>query len=392
MSIDNSKINRSMPSDKYKMDSFKIHNNKILLLLVFIVTLFSFGWGYIGHRIISYNTILTALPEMSFFEYWADSLAAHASDADYRKSVDPDEGPKHYIDIDNYPEFIANGTIPQTFDSVVAIHGYSFVISQGILPWAILNVTDSLQAAFENGDSIKAMLLAADIGHYIADSHMPLHITRNYNGQYTGQSGVHSRYESNLIQRFENQIIYDGDSLQYIDNLPDYIFEMLYENYLYVDSVLAADAAAKVFAGNTTSTAYYNKFWELAKNFTLRLFKNASHRLTCVIYTAWINSGGGINAIDESKNDMSLDFNLSQNFPNPFNPNTIIKYQVPATHHLTLKVFDLIGNEIEVLVDETQAAGHYQINWNAEKLSSGVYIYQLKAGEFTSSKKMILIK
>jgi hypothetical protein len=236
------------------------------------------------------------------------------------------------------------------------------------------------------------MLLAADIGHYIADSHMPLHITRNYNGQYTGQSGVHSRYESNLIQRFENQIVYDGDSLQYIDNLPNFVFEMLYENYLYVDSVLTADSTAKAFAGSTSSTAYYNKFWELAKNFTLKLFQKASYRLTCIIYTAWINSGGGVSAIDEDRNNTLTNFDLSQNFPNPFNPATVIKYRVPSTNHITIIIYDLLGNEIEVLIDEEKTSGVYEVKWNAETFSSGVYIYQLKAGEFTSTKKMVLVK
>ena len=155
---------------------------RIVLPIIFISAFFFLGWGYVGHSIINYRTILSALPEMGFFETWADSLAAHASDADARKSWDPDEAPKHYIDIDNYPEFIATGTIPQNFDSLVAIHGLSFVMDQGILPWAILKTADSIQAAFEINDMHKAMLLSADLGHYIADGHMPLHITRNYNG------------------------------------------------------------------------------------------------------------------------------------------------------------------------------------------------------------------
>ena len=367
---------------------------KIILFLVPIITFVSLGWGYIGHSIINYNTILTALPEMSFFEYWADSLAAHGSDADDRKSIDPDEGPKHYIDIDNYPEFIATGTIPQNFDSIVALHGYSFVIEQGILPWAILNTTDSLQAAFENNDLHKAMLLAADLGHYIGDSHMPLHITRNYNGQYTGQYGVHSRYESSLIQRFQDQIIYDGDSLLYIDNLPNYIFNMIYDNYLYVDSVLAADAAAKAFAGNTNSTAYYNKFWELSKNFTIGLFKRASYRLTCVIYTAWINAGGSSTGNSENNNNLLSDFTLYQNYPNPFNPSTRIEYAIGSGQFVTLKVYDVLGREVATLVDEYRDAGSYSVEFRIKnlELSSGIYFYQLKAGEFVETKKMLLLK
>jgi hypothetical protein len=101
---------------------------RIFLPIIFILAFLFIGWGYVGHSIISYNTILSALPEMEFFNTWADSLAAHASDADERKSWDPDEAPKHYIDIDNYPEFIVTGTIHQNFDSLVAIHGISFVM------------------------------------------------------------------------------------------------------------------------------------------------------------------------------------------------------------------------------------------------------------------------
>ncbi len=265
--------------------------NNIAQLIILTCSIFFIGWGGLGHSIINFNTILSALPEMDFFEYWADSLANHASDADYRKQIDPDEGPRHYIDIDNYPEFLETGMINQNFDSLVAIHGYNFVMEQGILPWAILRRIDSLQIAFENAEWHNAMLHASDLGHYIADDHMPLHLTRNYNGQYTGQRGIHSRYESNMIGQFSNQIIYEGDTLNYIDNLSDYIFSIIYDNYNYVDSVLLADSIATEFAGNTTSAAYYEKLWELTKSFTIPLFKNASYKLTCLIYTAWVNAG-----------------------------------------------------------------------------------------------------
>jgi len=381
--------------DKYKT----LLKTRIFLPIGFILAFLFLGWGYVGHNIISYNTILSALPEMEFFDTWADSIAAHASDADQRKSWDPYEAPKHYIDIDNYPEFIATGTIPQSFDSLVAIHGYSFVMDQGILPWAILNTADSLQVAFEINDMHKAMLIAADLGHYIADSHMPLHITRNYNGQYTGQYGVHSRYESNLIGYFQNQIIYDGDSLQYIENLSDFVFNMIYENYQYVDSVLYADSVAEAYAGNHTNTIYYGKFWEIAKNFTIGLFQKASHRLTCIIYTEWINSG--ISAVNNSENNNLISgFTLLQNYPNPFNPSTKIKYSIPAVTlrqaqsdiSVTLKVYDVLGNEIETLVNEEKTAGSYEVTWFAEKLPSGVYFYQLRVGGLSQTKKMILTK
>lgn len=247
--------------EKANMEIKMKPKNNIALLIILTCSTFFISWGWVGHSIINYNTILSALPEMNFFTYWADSLAEHASDADYRKQVDPNEAPRHYIDIDNYPEFIESGMIHQNFDSLVAIYGYDFVMTQGVLPWAILGKIDSLQTAFENGDWHEAMLHASDLGHYIADSHMPLHLTRNYNGQYTNQFGIHSRYESNMIGRYTDQIIYEGDTLKYIDNHSDYVFNTIYDNYIYVDSVLKADSTATAIAGNTTSDAYYEKLW-----------------------------------------------------------------------------------------------------------------------------------
>ena len=383
------------------MMNYKRLKTRVFPGIIIFISLLFVGWGYVGHKIINYNTILSALPQMEFFQRWADSLEAHASDADIRKSWDPDEAPKHYIDIDNYPEFILTGTIPQDFDSLVAIHGLSFVMGQGILPWAILTAADSLQTLFEINDMHNAMLVAADLGHYIGDSHQPLHITRNYNGQYTNQDGVHFRYESDLIQTFQSQIVYNGDTVQYIDNLPDFVFNMIYDNYQYVDSVLYTDSVAYAFAGHNYNSNYYNKFWEIAKGFTIGLFQRASYRLTCVIYTQWINAGNATNII-ENKEQLLAGYTLSQNFPNPFNPSTTIKFTIPEESNVKLQVYNSIGEQIVTLVDEVKNAGDYEIEFsakgrsasggNAYNLPSGIYFYRLESGKFTSIKKMILIK
>jgi mannose/cellobiose epimerase-like protein (N-acyl-D-glucosamine 2-epimerase family) len=85
-------------------------------------------------------------------------------------------------------------------------------------------------------------------------------------------------------------------------------------------------------------------------------------------------------------------FELMQNYPNPFNPNTKISWQLPVGSHQTIKVFDVLGNEIATIVDEYKPAGSYEVVFNASSLTSGVYFYQLKTGEFISAKKMILLK
>ncbi|MFZ1519663.1 MAG: YCF48-related protein [Ignavibacteriaceae bacterium] len=87
-----------------------------------------------------------------------------------------------------------------------------------------------------------------------------------------------------------------------------------------------------------------------------------------------------------------FEFSLSQNYPNPFNPSTKISWQSPVSSWQTLKVYDVLGNEIATLVNEYRDAGNYEINFDASKLSSGVYYYQLRAGDFVETKKMILLR
>jgi hypothetical protein len=85
-------------------------------------------------------------------------------------------------------------------------------------------------------------------------------------------------------------------------------------------------------------------------------------------------------------------FSLKQNYPNPFNPSTRIQYQVASNSQVTLKVYDLLGNELAVLVDEFKPAGSHEVEFNASELSSGIYLYKLQAGNFIETKKLMLLK
>ena len=89
---------------------------------------------------------------------------------------------------------------------------------------------------------------------------------------------------------------------------------------------------------------------------------------------------------------MDYDYKLSQNFPNPFNPTTSIKYSLPEQQFVSVKVFDILGREVASLVNEIKPAGNYEVNFDASNLSSGVYFYQLRAGSFTATGKLILMK
>ena len=104
-------------------------------------------------------------------------------------------------------------------------------------------------------------------------------------------------------------------------------------------------------------------------------------------------TNGGVSFVEEEAiGEIPTEYSLTQNFPNPFNPTTKIKYQIPELSFVTLKVYDVLGNEIETLVNKEKPTGTYEITWYAENLPSGIYFYQLKAGTYIETKKMILLK
>ncbi|MCH6575166.1 MAG: T9SS type A sorting domain-containing protein [Bacteroidetes bacterium] len=101
-------------------------------------------------------------------------------------------------------------------------------------------------------------------------------------------------------------------------------------------------------------------------------------------------SGGVTDVADE--NNLPFDFSLAQNYPNPFNPTTKIQYAISNRQFISLNVYDVLGNEISVLVNEEKPSGTYEVEFDASQLPSGVYMYRLTAGNFSSSKKLILLK
>jgi hypothetical protein len=108
--------------------------------------------------------------------------------------------------------------------------------------------------------------------------------------------------------------------------------------------------------------------------------------------TAENESQLSLTAVENNGKNLPASFSLSQNYPNPFNPSTVITYNVPKESQITLKVFNVLGQEVTTLVNSNQKAGTYNIMFNASKLSSGIYFYSLKANGFTSTKKMMLVK
>ncbi len=360
------------------------------LLLSLSVMLIS--WGATGHSKISQASSLSFNQQMQDFQAWVGFLTDHASDADYRKNTDPTEAPKHYIDIDSYPEFITTGRIPQTLDSAIALHGAAFVEDNGILPWAIERTFDSLRNCMIRHDFVKAEIFAADLGHYVADGHMPLHITTNYNGQLTGNTGIHSRYESTMINAFVGQILYTGTDATEVSNVNQYIFDYLYLNNSYCDSVLAADNYAKSLSSNYSSSIYKNALWAKSQSFTTPLFERASHALANLIYTAWLQAGSPSLTLTAIQNPLSVsNVELFQNMPNPFTSSTHINYTLRENTKVLMQVRDMSGFTIATLVNDSLAEGSHTIDWVPGNVAPGIYYLVLNTGKFIQVKKMVCL-
>ena len=122
---------------------------------------------------------------------------------------------------------------------------------------------------------------------------------------------------------------------------------------------------------------------------TLKVFHNLANVVNPKKITIEIRK---ITFTDVHDKKVSTEFNLDQNYPNPFNPTTNIKFSIPESQNVTLKVYDLLGREVAVLVNEKKTEGTYSIELNASKLSSGVYFYQLNAGNLSMTKKLLLLE
>ncbi|MFA5045410.1 MAG: T9SS type A sorting domain-containing protein [Paludibacter sp.] len=349
----------------------------VVTLLVLSLTFVS--WGWLGHQTISGKCPESFPASMAGFSVWGDSLALHGSDADNRKGSDSNESPKHYIDIDSYAEFNSTGRIASTYDSIVKIHGSGFVINNGTLPWATLNMYDTLVVDFRKLKWHKAMLDASDLGHYVGDGHMPLHLTENYDGRMTGQSGIHSRYESTMVSNYISQLSnYSGDSIHFINNVNKYIFDYIYTNYHYVDSVLAADTYAMNQSGNNTSAQYYAALWSKT-HFTTTLFHNASHSLAELIYSAWIEAGRPpfyAKTVSNSIINTPVD-NISV-YPNPTQGIVNLK----GNSVFKTDVFDMTGKLLEIYTDN---------QFDLSNLSNGIYILSIYSKEGKLTKEKVLL-
>ncbi|HEX7880983.1 MAG TPA: hypothetical protein VF720_16350 [Candidatus Eisenbacteria bacterium] len=249
------------------------------------------AWGYAVHRLINRNAVANLPSDFSGFAQYAAQLEALATAADERKSSTPGENIRHYINIDEFAEFQA-GTFPHQYADAVSRYGLSRLQSAGVGPWALENSYNQMVAAFVARDWTAAVAAAGDIGHYAGDLHQPLHLTSNYDGQESGQRGLHSRFESRLTGKHMTDFTPFPGAASFVADPLEREFAWINTTYPGVSVILAADLAAKSAAGGSTSSdTYYNSMWEQLGQDTWYWIGLASFDIASFWYSAWIEAG-----------------------------------------------------------------------------------------------------
>ncbi len=245
------------------------------------------AWSSAGHVRITEGAVgQLPQPLRAFFHHQLDTITSEAG-------TEPPG--KHYIDIDYYPEFFA-GTFPRDLDDLFAIYGASVVEDKGMGPWTATDYLATLQAEMSAADTASAWFnllpTAGALAHYLEDLHNPLHLTINYNGQETGNDGIHSRYESQMVSRYLSSltIAHVPANCVYAPSPIDTIFDGIDLHYWFVDDILAADTAHRGSPPNY-NTAYYAGLWADTGDFTQALFQEASEVVASMWYTAWLDAG-----------------------------------------------------------------------------------------------------
>jgi hypothetical protein len=373
----------------------------------------AWGWGSKTHSYLNQHSVQHLPAGMSQLAAQQTFLTSHASDADARKSTDPSEDPKHYIDLESFTDY---HHLPADLSVVVARYGALTVADYGILPWTIAAVTDSLAAQFRRSDWNAACQTAADLGHYVADAYQPLHCTVNYNGQLTGNGGIHSRYETTMMGQYLSTLSVHADTVKYVSDVFAFALDIALRTNTLADSIMQADNAAKAASGWTSGSAYsqlyYSTLWGRTGQYTQSLLQDATRDIAALWYTAWVNATATSVAETEHASLLPVSCSLAQNYPNPFNPTTTIGLRVagsglrnaeatpltphPSTLHARLAVYDLLGREVAVLMDEDKSPGTYAATWNAAGMASGTYFYRIQVtGDrymFTETKRMTLVR
>ncbi|PWV53488.1 zinc dependent phospholipase C family protein [Chitinophaga sp. S165] len=281
------------------------HIFRTISLLIFSQSVY--GWGFFAHQRINRLAVFTLPPDMLvLYKPNLEYLTTHATDADKRRYIIAEEGPRHYIDIDHYgrPPF---PELPRSWQEAVIRYTADTLNRYGILPWYIGQMVLRLTKAFRDGDADKIMKLSADIGHYVGDAHVPLHACSNHNGQLTGQEGIHGLWESRIPELMADKSFrYWAGKAHYIKDISTSTWQIVLESAMAADTVLRQEKILSDAYPSGRKFAHERRNGKLVRNYATTYVENyhsvlggmVERRMRAAIsatasywYTAWVNAG-----------------------------------------------------------------------------------------------------
>lgn len=279
----------------------------LFLLFCLLSGIKSFCWGFYAHRQINYYAVFLLPPEMMvFYKPSIGFLTEHAVDPDKRRYAIAEEGPRHFIDIDHYGVY-PFPNLPHQWQEAVNKFSKDTLMAHGIGPWWIQTMLFRLTTAFKEKNRPKILKLSAELGHYIADIHVPLHTSGNHNGQLTGQQGIHGFWESRIPELLaEKEWDFFIGRARYINDPAAFIWQRVYESAAASDTVLRfekrlndhfprnlkyAFEERNGFTIRQYSEAYTIRYNKMLNNMVERRMRQSIFAVASFWYTAWVNAG-----------------------------------------------------------------------------------------------------
>lgn len=281
---------------------------KILILSFCLLSVHQcFCWGFYAHRKINYYAVFLLPPEMMvLYKPYADFLMEHAVDPDKRRYALPAEGSRHYIDIDKYGVYPYD-SLPRKWNNAVAKYPEDSLNAHGIVPWWIQTMLYRLTNAFKEKNQAMILKYSAEIGHYIADAHVPLHASSNHNGQLTDQRGIHGFWESRIPELLaDKEWDFFIGKAEYIKAPLDFTWQRVLESAAASDTVLKYEKQlSQSFPQDQKfsyedrngltirqySSDYSRKYNEILKGMIERRMRQSVFAIASFWYTAWVNAG-----------------------------------------------------------------------------------------------------
>lgn len=262
-----------------------------LVLLVFLTLPgAAFAWGPAAHRAVNNWAVNTLPPEIrQFFGANRQYLIDHANDPRQWMETDPYERKRHYMYLDKYGVF-PYLELPHVFIEARQRYGLRRINRDGLLPWHVGEYSLRLTNALKEENWEEAKLVAAALGHYVADTRNPLHTSSNYDGQESRQLGLEVRFGTQLVDRYQGFIMFRPGRAEKIDDPTEYAFDAVIEANTWVNRIIYADRRA-VEGLRDYNEDFYDRFYATIGTVVARELNNAAHDVGSYWYTAWLNAG-----------------------------------------------------------------------------------------------------